>query len=69
MKNLLNSVPDCNEGKTKEDSKSAADLGKKGGAGEDQHLKVVLFIFNEKILGTALSLYLALNLSLHPSVI
>ena len=69
LKNLLNSVPDRDEGKTKEDSESATDLGKKGGAWEDQHLKVVLFIFNEKILGTALSLYLALHLSLHPSVI
>ena len=69
MKNLLNPVPDRNEGKTKEDSECAADLGKKGGAGEDQHLKVVLFIFNEKILGIDLSLYLAFHLSLHPSVI
>ena len=69
MNDLLNSVPDRNEGKTKEDAESAADLGKKGGAGEDQHLKVVLFIFNEKILGIDLSLYLTFHLSLHPSVI
>ena len=69
LNDLLNSVPDRDEGKTKEDAECAADLGKKGGAWEDQHLKVVLFIFNEKILGIDLSLYLSFHLSLHPSVI
>ena len=43
-KNLLNSVPDCNEGKAKEDSKCATNLSKKRGGWKDEHLGKYILI-------------------------
>ena len=43
-KNLLNPIPDCNEGKAKEDSKRATDLSKEGGGWKDQHLGKYIWI-------------------------
>ena len=48
-KNLLNSVPDCNEGKAKEDSKCATNLSKKGWGWKNEHLTKYNLIFEGTI--------------------